>query len=84
MRARRSAAAIATLVVLAAPRPAAGQDPECATGPGAAYGVTSYQCANCATEQKPGTRTVFRFFAEPVVLYLSTLFPKGAPPSIPG
>jgi hypothetical protein len=62
-------AALPMVALLLAPVPAAGQsDPECAIGPGAAFGVTAYQCANCGIDQRAGTRTAFQFFAEPVVL----------------
>jgi membrane-associated protease RseP (regulator of RpoE activity) len=62
------AASICAGLVLAAV-PAAGQaDPDCTSGPGAAFGVTAYQCANCGVEQRSGTPTAFQFFAEPVVL----------------
>jgi len=38
----------------------------CATGPGVAYGIVAYQCANCVFKQDG--RPVYSFFAEPVVL----------------
>jgi membrane-associated protease RseP (regulator of RpoE activity) len=64
----RLAALIFAGLLLAAV-PATGQgDSDCATGPGAAFGVTAYQCANCGVEQRSGTPTAFQFFAEPVVL----------------
>jgi hypothetical protein len=69
VRALRGIGALAALALLLAPVPAAGQgDSDCATGPGAAFGVTAYQCANCGIEQRGGTRTAFQFFAEPVIL----------------
>ena len=37
-------------------------------GPGAAFGVTSYQCASCGVKQEPGGRTQYVFQAEPIVL----------------
>jgi TonB-dependent SusC/RagA subfamily outer membrane receptor len=41
--------------------------PSC-SGPGIAFGVTSYRCASCGLKQSPGIRTQFVFEAEPVVL----------------
>lgn len=61
-------AALPLAAVLLAAAPAAGQGDTCATGPGAAFGVTAYQCANCGVEQRVGTPTAFQFFAEPVIL----------------
>lgn len=38
------------------------------SGPGAAYGVTSYNCTNCGIEMKEPGRTTYLFHAEPTVL----------------
>lgn len=38
----------------------------CALGPGEAFGVIAYQCANCGFKRDAG-RSIFQFFAEPVV-----------------
>lgn len=43
----------------------------CPTGPGAAFGVTSYQCANCGYTSDKGSRPSYQFFAEPVVIATS-------------
>lgn len=72
MGALRSFRVSAGLPVLTIPllfaAPAAGQSgPRCSSGPGAAFGVTAYQCANCGVEQRAGDLT-FQFFAEPVIL----------------
>jgi PDZ domain len=39
----------------------------CSAGPGAAFGVVGYQCANCAYSRQ-GQRPSFTFMAEPLVL----------------
>ena len=44
------------------------QETATCTGPGAAFGVTSYRCASCGVKQTPGARPQFIFEAEPVVL----------------
>lgn len=46
---------------------AAQQATSCA-GPGAAFGVTSYQCASCGIKQGMGARPQYLFQAEPIVL----------------
>lgn len=38
----------------------------CPSGPGAAFGISAYQCANCGFKQ--GDRPIYSFFAEPVVV----------------
>ena len=47
---------------------AAAQTAPSCSGPGIAFGVTSYRCASCGVKQSPGVRTQFVFEAEPVVL----------------
>jgi hypothetical protein len=54
------------LVSLAAPLD--GQQGPACSGPGAAFGVTSYQCASCTIKQGAGMRTQYGFQAEPIVL----------------
>jgi hypothetical protein len=45
----------------------AAQAPEsCPNGPGAAFGISAYQCANCGYKQ--GERPIYSFLAEPVVM----------------
>jgi hypothetical protein len=39
----------------------------CPNGPGSAFGVVAYQCANCGFKQESGQRPSYTFFAEPVV-----------------
>ena len=39
----------------------------CQYGPGAAFGVVGYQCANCGFKQEAGRRPSYTFFAEPTV-----------------
>ena len=39
----------------------------CNAGPGAAFGITAYQCANCGFRSETGKRQEYTFFAEPVV-----------------
>jgi C-terminal processing protease CtpA/Prc len=49
----------------------AAQNPQPCTsrpGPGAAFGITSYQCARCGIRQEKDRRTLYVFDAEPVVL----------------
>jgi hypothetical protein len=53
------------MVVAASPLVAQAKD-VCPTGPGVAYGIVAYQCANCGFKQD--TRPMYSFFAEPVVL----------------
>jgi TonB-dependent SusC/RagA subfamily outer membrane receptor len=48
--------------------PAAAQQVAACAGPGAAFGVTSYQCASCGIKQSPGARPQYLFQAEPIVL----------------
>ena len=57
-------AAAAALMVLALPLAAQ----ELCAGPGAAFGVVSYQCSDCTMEQKPGMRPVWQFRAELLIL----------------
>jgi len=39
-----------------------------ASGPGAAFGITGYRCADCQMKRVPGQRPEDTFFAEPVVV----------------
>jgi hypothetical protein len=39
----------------------------CPNGPGAAFGIVAYQCANCGFKQESGHAPSYTFFAEPVV-----------------
>ena len=39
----------------------------CPNGPGSAFGIVAYQCANCGFKQESGQRPSYTFFAEPVV-----------------
>ena len=61
-----------TIIVITALSVTAGplgaQDGGPCSGPGAVFGVTSYQCASCAIEQGAGLRTQYVFQAEPIVL----------------
>jgi TonB-dependent SusC/RagA subfamily outer membrane receptor len=41
-------------------------------GPGAAFGVTAYNCANCSLKQATDQRTQFVFGAEPIVLEVTS------------
>ena len=50
---------------------AAQQAPAC-SGPGAAFGVTSYQCASCGFARDKGARGQRQFGAEPIVLETSS------------
>ncbi len=61
---------IASAALLAA-MPVPAQTAACTSGPGAAYGVTAYQCASCGiNNEKPG-RITFQFHAEPVIQQVS-------------
>jgi C-terminal processing protease CtpA/Prc len=60
----------AAVLALTAATPLAAQKP--CSGPGASFGVTSYQCASCGIEQKSGQRMQFIFHAEPLILQTST------------
>ena len=53
------------IVLAASPLVAQSRD-VCPTGPGVAYGIVAYQCANCVF--KHDARPIYSFFAEPVVL----------------
>jgi hypothetical protein len=39
----------------------------CQYGPGSAFGIVGYQCANCGFKQEAGRRPSYTFFAEPTV-----------------
>src|SRR5262245_4395666 len=53
-------------LVLAASRLVAQARDICPIGPGVAFGIVAYQCANCGFKQD--ARPIYSFFAEPVVL----------------
>jgi hypothetical protein len=57
---------LVALASLVSPLTLAAQ--ELCTGPGALFGVTSYQCTSCAVEQQPDARTLWIFHAEPLIL----------------
>jgi hypothetical protein len=40
----------------------------CPRGPGAAFGISAYQCASCGYKHDAGARATYSFFSEPVVL----------------
>lgn len=46
----------------------AAQEPASCSGAGAAFKVSAYQCASCTVKQGRGVRTIYQFYAEPVVL----------------
>jgi TonB-dependent SusC/RagA subfamily outer membrane receptor len=56
------------LAVLMCATPAAAQQAASCAAPGAAFGVTSYQCASCGIKQAIGARPQYTFQAEPIVL----------------
>ena len=56
------------LALLAWAAPVAAQQAAACSGPGAAFGVTAYQCASCGMKQGQGLRTQYQFQAEPIVL----------------
>jgi TonB-dependent SusC/RagA subfamily outer membrane receptor len=56
-----------TSLLIVATQVAAQEAPACGA-PGAAFGVTSYQCASCGIKQGIGTRPQYVFQAEPIVL----------------
>ena len=56
------------LALLLLATPAAAQQAASCTAPGAAFGVTSYQCASCGLKQGAGARPQYVFQAEPIVL----------------
>ena len=60
----------ALVALFAGVAPLTAQQVASCSGPGAAFGVTSYQCASCAVRQGHG-RTQFGFQAEPIVLETS-------------
>jgi membrane-associated protease RseP (regulator of RpoE activity) len=62
--------AVIVVSVLVSASSAEGQVAACG-GPGAAFGVTSYQCASCGVKQSAGIRTQYEFQAEPIVLEVS-------------
>jgi membrane-associated protease RseP (regulator of RpoE activity) len=50
---------------------AVAQEPKSCRGPGAAFGVTAYQCASCEFAREQNTRPEFGFHAEPIILRTS-------------
>jgi TonB-dependent SusC/RagA subfamily outer membrane receptor len=62
---------IAAGALLAWATPLAAQQAAACSGPGAAFGVTAYQCASCTIKQGGGARTRYVFQAEPIVLEAS-------------
>ena len=56
------------VALLAWATPVASQQATSGAGPGAALGVTSYQCASCGIKQGMGARPQYLFQAEPIVL----------------
>jgi hypothetical protein len=50
-----------------APSIAAQSGFNCRYGPGSAFGIVGYQCANCGFKQEAGRRPSYTFFAEPTV-----------------
>jgi TonB-dependent SusC/RagA subfamily outer membrane receptor len=58
----------ALVALIAGVAPLAAQEYASCSGPGAAFGVTSYQCASCSIKQTPGARTQYIFQSEPIVL----------------
>jgi PDZ domain len=57
----------AVLLLVATPI-VAQENSSCVTGPGAAFGIVGYQCANCGVSRANGRQTSYSFFAEPVVV----------------
>jgi S1-C subfamily serine protease len=49
-----------------------------ASGPGEAFGVTGYRCADCQMKRVPGQRPEDTFFAEPVVMSVTAATPVQA------
>ncbi|HUL72193.1 MAG TPA: PDZ domain-containing protein [Vicinamibacterales bacterium] len=62
----RTLALTLTFAVLAGAAPALATE-DC-VGPGAAFGVVSYQCGDCTMQQKTGQQPVWLFRTEPLVL----------------
>ena len=60
------------VVMFASAATVQAQEAAACAGPGAAFGVTSYQCASCGVKQEPGARTRYVFQAEPIVLEAAT------------
>jgi hypothetical protein len=48
--------------------PVVAQDGNCPAGPGAAFGIVGYQCANCGFSRGKGQRASYSFLSEPVVV----------------
>jgi membrane-associated protease RseP (regulator of RpoE activity) len=45
----------------------------CPNGPGSAFGIVGYQCANCSFKQEYPRPPIYTFFAEPVVTQVDRL-----------
>ena len=56
------------VALLISATPVAAQQATSCAGPGAAFGVTSYQCASCGIKQGMSARPQYIFQAEPIVL----------------
>jgi TonB-dependent SusC/RagA subfamily outer membrane receptor len=56
------------LAILIWATPTAAQQTASCSAPGAAFGVTSYQCASCVIKQGDGAKPQYVFQAEPIVL----------------
>lgn len=67
MRPHRALLRAAALIASAAPL-AAQQPNSCWAGPGAAFGVTAYQCASCGYQKEKDALAIYEFHAEPVVM----------------
>ncbi|MDQ6830011.1 MAG: PDZ domain-containing protein [Gemmatimonadota bacterium] len=59
---------IASALLFVALPVAAQQSGACNAGPGAAFGVTAYQCASCGFKHEKQSRPEYLFQAEPVLL----------------
>ena len=65
---------LSTLAVLLAATSVAAQTREsCSSGPGTAFGIVAYQCANCGFKSEQPGHPSYSFFAEPVVLETTRL-----------
>ena len=51
----------------------AQQGVSCPNGPGSAFGIVAYQCANCAFKHESDRPPTYTFFAEPVVTQVDRL-----------
>jgi C-terminal processing protease CtpA/Prc len=69
MRVHRFVLAIVIATIATTPLPS--QEAKSCRGPGAAFGVTAYQCASCEFKREQNMRPQFGFHAEPIVLQTS-------------